>query len=164
MKTSLIHTTRTITTIAMEPNPQFFGCRTYKKLLYHQRNIAFFLSSVFGTHCRVRFDIAIANRSGRGRHHSERHQTTLRGYLRISDTDAGILLDNFQSYEVVYNPRTRLACYAGFYIELDQTDFDFHQEYIEEHISEVSRRGQLPHISPHQWDFEGHPYPPSLVD
>ncbi len=135
-----------------------------QKLLSHQRNIAFFLASIFGTHCRVRFYIAVANRTGRGRSHSERHQTTLRGYLRVSDVDAGVLLDNLLSYDVVYNPSTRLACYAGFYIELDQTTFDFHQDYIQEHISEVSRRGRLPHISPDQWDFEGRPFPPSLLD
>ena len=148
----------------MEPNPQFFGSRTYLKYLSHQRHIAYYLASIFGTHCEVRFYIRVANPNGRYTNHTERFRSTLREYLRVTDVDAGVLLDNFQVYDCVYSPRTRLACYAGFYIQLDQATFDFHQEYIEEHISEVSRRGRLPYISPDEWDFDGHPYPPALLD
>ena len=146
----------------MEPNPQFFGSRTYNKLLSHQRHIALYLASVFGTNCVVRFYIRVANQNERYTNYTRRYQSTLREYLRVTDVDAGVLLDNLQVYNCVYSPRTGLACYAGFYIELDQTEFDFHQAAIEERITEVSRRGRLPPVTPDQWDFRGRPLPPTL--
>jgi hypothetical protein len=146
----------------MEPNPQYFGPCKYNKLLSHQRHITLYLASIFGTHCVVRFYIAVANQNGRGRSHTERFRSTLREYLRVSGAESGVLLDNLQLYNFMYNPCTRLACYAGFYIALDQTTFDFHRADIQEYITEVSRRGRLSPVTPDQWDFDGHAFPPTL--
>jgi hypothetical protein len=146
----------------MEPNSQFFGPRTYNKLLSHQRHIALYLASYFGTRCVVRFDGAVASANRRARSHTERFRSTLRNYLRESGKDYGFLLDNLQSYDVMYNRRTGLACYAGFYIECSEITFDHHRSIIEEYIAEVGRRGRLPTVTPDQWDFDGLAIRPTL--
>jgi hypothetical protein len=146
----------------MEPNAQFFGPRRYNQLLSHQRHIALYLASLFGTHCVVRFYGAVPSDNRRARSDTRRFRSTLREYLRESGRDYGFLLDNLQLYDVVYNRRTRLACYAGFYIALDQVMFDRFRIKIEEYITEVSRRGRLPRVTRDQWDFDGDAFSPAL--
>jgi hypothetical protein len=139
----------------MEPNSQFFGPRIYNKLLSHQRHIALYLASYFGTHCVVRFYGAVSGGNRRGRSHTERFRSTLRDYLHESGDTYGFLLDNLQLYNVVYCRRNRRACYAGFYIDISEITFDRHRVAIEEYIAEVGRRGRLPPVTDNQWDFDG---------
>ncbi len=84
---------QTQTTLSTTTSGQ--GQVRYRRLLSHQRHIAYYLACIFGTGTIVYFSSPLPNNSV--------VRCSLRDYLRRSDYESGFLVDGGDTYHVVYN-------------------------------------------------------------
>ncbi len=109
----------------MDPYPYCVTVCKFRRFLSHQRHIAYYLASIFGSNCLVGYYGVVwdddPNRTVLERAYVE---VTLREYLVHSERGHGFLIEEGDLYHVVYNDCRRQLVVNGFWIDCDRAEVD----------------------------------------
>jgi hypothetical protein len=145
----------------MDPNPYCLGPRFFRRFLSHQRHIALYLASIFGTDCVVGYygviwdddpDQTVLER--------EYVEIILRDYLVRSEGGHGFLIEDGDLYDVIYNDRLRQLKVNGFSIDCDLVAIDHYLHLIREYIALLKFAHVLPPVKRQHYFHWHFPRPP----
>jgi hypothetical protein len=146
----------------MDPNPYALTTvRYFRRFLSHQRHIALYLASIFGTDCIVGY-YGVVWDDDPNQMVLERAcvKITLREYLVHSERGHGFLIEDGNRYEVLYNDRHCQLLVNGFWIDCDRAEVDPHLQEIREYIASIKFAHILPPVKREHYFNWNFPRPP----
>ena len=149
----------------MDPYPYCVTVCKFRRFLSHQRHIAYYLASIFGSNCLVGYYGVVwdddPNRTVLERAYVE---ITLREYLVHSELGHGFLIEDGNQYEVPYNDRRRQLLVNGFWIDCDRAEVDPHLQELREYIALIKFAHVLPPVKQeHYFHWNFHRPPPRFI-